>query len=80
MGLGHSACTAKGGVSGFIRFGFVSHPLREEECVYTIGETQRAATHQENLCKGYVAKPCRLTLGVFEGLIDPRRKRITTCG
>jgi hypothetical protein len=27
-----------------------------------------------NLCKGYVVKPCRLTLVVFEGLIDPRQK------
>jgi hypothetical protein len=27
-----------------------------------------------------VVKPCRLTLVVFEGLIDPRHKGITTCG
>jgi hypothetical protein len=33
-----------------------------------------------SLCKGYVVKPCRLTLVVFEGLIDPRHKGITTCG
>jgi hypothetical protein len=33
-----------------------------------------------NVCKGYVVKPYRLTLVVFEGLIDPRQKGITTCG
>jgi hypothetical protein len=32
------------------------------------------ATHQENLCKDYVVKPCRLTLEVLEGLINPRQK------
>jgi hypothetical protein len=37
--LGHSACSAKGGVPRFIRFGFVSHPLREEYCVCMTGET-----------------------------------------
>jgi hypothetical protein len=31
-------------------------------------------------CKGYIVKPCRLTLVVFEGLIDPRQKGITTRG
>jgi hypothetical protein len=36
--------------------------------------------HQGNLCKGYVVKPCRLTLVVFEGLIDPRQKGIMTRG
>jgi hypothetical protein len=33
-----------------------------------------------NLCKGYVVKPCRLTLVVFQVLIDPRQKGITTRG
>jgi hypothetical protein len=33
-----------------------------------------------NLSKGYVVKPCRLTLVVFDGLIDPRQIGITTCG
>jgi hypothetical protein len=33
-----------------------------------------------NLCKGYVVKPCLLTLVMFEGLIDPRQKGITTRG
>jgi hypothetical protein len=28
--------------------------------------------HQGSLCKGYVVKPCLLTLVVFEGLIDLR--------
>jgi hypothetical protein len=31
--------------------------------------------HQGSLCKGYVVKPCRLTVVVFEGLIDRRQKR-----
>jgi hypothetical protein len=30
--------------------------------------------HQGSLCKGYVVKPCQLTLVVFEGLINPRQK------
>jgi hypothetical protein len=30
--------------------------------------------HQGSLCKSYIVKPCRLTLVVFEGLIDPRQK------
>jgi hypothetical protein len=34
--------------------------------------------HQGSLCKGNIVKPCRLTLVVFEGLIDPRHKGITT--
>jgi hypothetical protein len=34
----------------------------------------------ENLCKDYIVKHCRLTLVVFEGLIDSRRKGITTRG
>jgi hypothetical protein len=34
----------------------------------------QATTHQENLCKGYVVKPCQLTLEVFEALTDPRQK------
>jgi hypothetical protein len=38
MEVGHSACSTKGGVSGFIRFGFVSHPLREEYCVCKTGK------------------------------------------
>jgi hypothetical protein len=36
--------------------------------------------HQGSLCKGYVVKPYRLTLVVFEGFIDPRHEGITTCG
>jgi hypothetical protein len=36
--------------------------------------------HQGSLCKGYLVKPCRLALVVFEGLIDPRQKGITTRG
>jgi hypothetical protein len=36
--------------------------------------------HEESLGKGYVVKPCRLTLVVFAGLIDPGHKGITTCG
>jgi hypothetical protein len=26
--------------------------------------------HQGSICKGYIVKPCQLTLVVFEGLID----------
>jgi hypothetical protein len=36
---GHSVCSAKGGVPGFIRYGFVSCHLREEYCVCMTGET-----------------------------------------
>jgi hypothetical protein len=36
--------------------------------------------HQGSLCKGYVVKPCLLTLVVFEGLIGPRQKGIITRG
>jgi hypothetical protein len=57
----------------------VTH-LGEVYCVCTTGETYRAAMHQGSLYKGYVVKPCRLTLVVFEGLIDLRHKGITTCG
>jgi hypothetical protein len=36
--------------------------------------------HQGSLCKGYVVKPCQLTLVVFEGLIETRQKGIMTLG
>jgi hypothetical protein len=36
--------------------------------------------HQGSLCKGYVVKPCQLTLVVFEGLIDPRHKESRLVG
>jgi hypothetical protein len=32
------------------------------------------ATAPGNLCKGYVVRPCLLTLGVFKGPYNPRQK------
>jgi hypothetical protein len=32
------------------------------------------ATALGNLCKGYIVRPCLLTLGVFKGPYNPRQK------
>jgi hypothetical protein len=55
--------------------------LGEVYSVYNTRENLTSGyTFWENLCKGYIVRPCQLTSEMFKGLISPRQKGITTHG
>jgi hypothetical protein len=79
MGFGHSTCSTEAICRGsFVLLLLVTFPM--ERCTVFIKLEKPNGRLQPvgNLCKDYVVKPCELTLVVFEGLIDPRKKGITT--
>jgi hypothetical protein len=76
MGFEHSTCSAETGCRGsFVLLLLVSLPVGRGIAFINLEKPNGRQWPLGNLCKGYVVKPCRLTLVVFEGLIDPRQKR-----
>jgi hypothetical protein len=78
MESGHSTCSAEAGCRGSsVLLLLVTPPAGR--CTVFI-KLEKPNGRLWNLCKRYVVKPCRLTLGVFKGLYNPRQKGITTRG
>jgi hypothetical protein len=81
MGSGHSTCSAEAGCRGsFDLVLLVTLPVRRSIVFIKLEKPNERLCPLGNLCKGYIVKLCLLTLVVFEGLIDPRQKGITTRG
>jgi hypothetical protein len=54
--------------------------LREKNCVYQKWRNLTGGYNLVNLCKGYIVKPYRLTLGVLKGMYNLWQKGITARG
>jgi hypothetical protein len=81
MGSGHSACSAEAGCRGSFDLVLLVTLLVGIGTVFIkLQKPNGRLWPLGNLCKGYIVKPCLLTLVVFEGLIDPRQKGIKTHG
>jgi hypothetical protein len=81
MGSGHSTCFAEASCRGsFDLVLLVTLPKGRSTVFIKLEKPNGRLRPLGNLCKGYVVKRCLLTLVVFEGLIDPRQKGITTRG
>jgi hypothetical protein len=81
MGSGYSTCSDEAGCrSPFIFLLLVTPPSGRGTVFIKLEKPNRQLRPQVNLCKGYVVKPCRLTLGVFKGMYNPRQKGIMASG
>jgi hypothetical protein len=81
MGFRHSICSTEAGCWGsFMLLLLVTLPVRRGIVFIKLEKPNERLWPLGNLCKGYIVKPSRLTLVVFEGLIDPRKKGIMTHG
>jgi hypothetical protein len=81
MGSGHSTCSTEARCWGsFVLLLLVTLPLGRVTMFIKLEKPNGRLWPLGNLCKGNLVKPYRLTLVVFEGLIDPRQKGITTRG
>jgi hypothetical protein len=81
MGSRHSTCSAEAGCRGsFVLLLLVTPPVGRGTMFIKLEKPNGRLQPQGNLCKGYIVKPCRLTLGVFKGLYNTRQKGIKSRG
>jgi hypothetical protein len=81
IGSGHSTCSAKAVCQDyFVLLLLVTLPMGRGTVFIKLEKPNGQLRPLGNPCKGYLVKPCRFTLVMFEGLTDPRQKGITTRG
>jgi hypothetical protein len=75
MGSRHSTCSAEAGCQGsLVLLLLVTPPARRGTVFIKLEKSNRRLWPLGNLCKSYIVKPWWLTLGVFKGLYNPRKK------
>jgi hypothetical protein len=81
VGSGHSTFSAEARCRGsFVLLLLVTSPSGRGIVFIKLKKSNGWLWPLGNLCKGYIVKPCRLTLGVFKGLYNLRQTWIMFVG